>query len=383
MDFKQSIIVSCILIFGIIGILSGYSIYQNNVKMHKNYIAAQDAFNNSNLEQAEKLLEGKPPRDIAKDFYILKYNVLLNENKLYQAEETCLALLKLDKKDAFSNYLLSLIYYNTGDREKTEQYLKNAVLYAPENVDYKIALANYYTNIGKNDEAIKLFEELKNLIPGYEIAWASIASIYENDGNFDKALQYRKEAAEKFKDNVYDLYMLAELYNKLGKKEFAAEYYAKTAKLDVSGATDAKSKYFVVTGKPYHSAPQFKNETLPFQNYNGLIIVSGYINGISARFLIDTGASSSIVYANFIKKNNLPVKTNIFGISQSANGTKTVTPVVNLNIKLGSSEFNDWKTFVMPAKNKVFDGIIGNDILEKLDYYVDRSKNTITIRTNI
>ena len=70
MDFKQSIIVSCILIFGIIGILSGYSIYQNNVKMHKNYIAAQDAFNNSNLEQAEKLLEGKPPRDIAKDFYI-------------------------------------------------------------------------------------------------------------------------------------------------------------------------------------------------------------------------------------------------------------------------------------------------------------------------
>ena len=89
------------------------------------------------------------------------------------------------------------------------------------------------------------------------------------------------------------------------------------------------------------------------------------------------------MYANFIKKNNLPIKTNIFGISQSANGTKTVTPVVNLNIKLGSSEFNDWKTFVMPAKNKVFDGIIGNDILEKLDYYVDRSKNTITIRTNI
>lgn len=381
MDFKQSIIISCILVLGFIGAFVGYSIYQENIQMHKNYIAAQDAFRNANLQEAEKLLEGNPPQDIAKDFYILKYNVQMNSNELYQAEQTCMKLLKLNPKDAFSNYLLSLVYYNLGDRDNTELYLKNAVKYSPDNVDYKISLANFYANIGKDDEAINLFLELKDLIPGYEIAWATIASIYENKGDYNNALKYRKEAAEKFSNNSYDLYMLASLYQKIGEKDLAAEYYAKTAKLDINGATDAKSKYFEITGKPYHSSSQFKSESISFKNLNGLMLVNVSVNGYPAKFIIDTGATSSVVYGNFIKKSHIPVKTNIFGISQSANGTKTVTPIANLNIKLGSSEFRDLKTFIMPTENKAFDGIIGNDILEKTDYYVDRQRQVITIRS--
>lgn len=381
MDFKQSIIISCILVLGVIGAFVGYSMYQENIQMHKNYIAAQDAFRNANLQEAEKLLEGNPPQDIAKDFYILKYNVQMNSNELYQAEQTCMKLLKLNPKDAFSNYLLSLVYYNLGDRDNTELYLKNAVKYSPDNVDYKISLANFYANIGKDDEAINLFLELKDLIPGYEIAWATIASIYENKGDYNNALKYRKEAAEKFSNNSYDLYMLASLYQKIGEKDLAAEYYAKTAKLDINGATDAKSKYFEITGKPYHSSSQFKSESIPFKNLNGLMLVNVSVNGYPAKFIIDTGATSSVVYGNFIKKSHIPVKTNIFGISQSANGTKTVTPIANLNIKLGSSEFKDLKTFIMPTDNKAFDGIIGNDILEKTDYYVDRQRQVITIRS--
>ena len=382
MDFKQSIIISCILIFGITGALIGYSAYQDNVKIHKNFIAAQDAFRNGNLAGAEKLLEvNNPPRDIAKDFYILKYNVQMNSNKLYQAEVTALKLLKLNPADAFFNYLVSLVYYNSGDKEKTELYLKNAVKYAPDNVDYKIYLANFYAGAGKDDEAIKLFEELKKLIPGYEIAWASIASIYENKGDFKNALKYRKEAAEKFSDSAYDLYMLASLYSKMGEKNLAAQYYAKTAALDINGNTDAKSKYFAITGKPYHTAPQFKSETIPFQNLNGLMLVNVYIDGIPAKFVIDTGATSTIVYANFIKNKKIPVKTSIFGISTSSNRTKTVMPLINLNLKLGTQEFRDLKTFIMPAENKLFDGIIGNDILEKLDYYADRQRQVITIRS--
>lgn len=381
MDFKQSLILSSIIILGIVGIFTGYLVYQNNVKIHRDFVAAQDAFRNADLQQAERLLQDEPPRDIARDFYILKYNVQINSNKIYQAEETCFKLLKLNQKDAFSNYLLSLIYYNLGDSDKTELYLKNAVKYSPDNVDYKIALANFYANTGKDDEAINLFLELKELIPGYEVAWATIATIYENKGDYDNALKFRKEAAEKFSDNSYDLYMLAALYNKMGKKDLAAEYYAKTAKLDTQGNTDAKSKYFEITGKPYHSAPQFKNESIPYQNVNGLMLVNVSVNGIPARFLIDTGASTSVVYANFLKNKHIPVKTNIFGISQSANGTKTVTPVVNLDIKLGSQEFKEVKTFVMPVENKAFDGIIGSDILEKLDYYADRQRQVITIRS--
>lgn len=381
MDFKQSLIVSCVIVLGIAGMFSGYSIYQNNIKMHENYIEAQDAFRNSNLKQADKLLEGNPPRDIEKEFYLLKYNVEMNLNKLYQAEQTALQLLKINPKDAFYNYLLGLVYFNLDDREKTELYLKNAVEFSPQNVDYKIHLANCYANYGKDDEAIKLYKELKDLIPGYEIAYASIATIYENKNDLENALKYRKEAAEKFSDNAYDLYMLAKLYEKTGKKDEAAEYYAKTAKLDVNENTDARTKYFALTGKPYHSAPQFKSETIPFKNVNGLMIVNIKVNGVPANFLIDTGATSSLVYANFIKNKQIPVKTNVFGITTSANGTKSVVPIANLNLKLGSMEFNNLPTYIMPAENKVFDGIIGNDILQKTDYYADRQQGVIVIKS--
>lgn len=381
MDMKNSLIISCVIIFGIIGILSGYSIYQNNVKMHKNFIAAQDAFRNSQLNQAEKLLEGNPPHDIEKDFYLLKYNVQMNLNKLAQAEETCLKLLKLAPKDDFINYLTGLVYSNLGDREKAELYFKNAIKYSPGNVNYKMKLANLYANIGKDDEAIKLFEELKTLMPDYEVAYASLAGIYEAKGDMDKALKYRKEAAEKFSDNSYDLYMLADLYDRLGKKELAAEYFAKTADVDIYGYTNARSKYFEITGKPYHSKPYFQSETIPFESEKGLMFVKAAVNGVQGKFLIDTGATNSILYLSFVKKKKIPVKTSLFGVYRTADGSNSVAPVAIMNFKLGKFKYTDIMTFVVPADNKTFDGIIGNDILEKIDFYADRERDVLTMRS--
>ena len=49
------------------------------------------------------------------------------------------------------------------------------------------------------------------------------------------------------------------------------------------------------------------------------MLVNVLVNGYPAKFIIDTGATSSLVYGNFIKSRHIPVKTNIFGVSQSAN----------------------------------------------------------------
>ncbi len=380
MDMKESVLISCIVIFLIIGGFWGYSAYQNNITINKNYIQAQDAFRNGELKKAEKLLEGKPSNKIARDFYILKYNVFMNLNKQYQAEETCFLLLKKYPKDAFINYLLSLVYYNLGDIDKTEKYLKTAKDLEPQNIDYKINLANLYANTGKDEDAIKLFNELKEEIPGYEIAWATIATIYENKNDYTNALKYRKEAAEKFKTNAYDLYMLANLYQKLNRKEEAAEYFAKTAKIDINDNTDAKTRYFELTGKPYHSSKEFKNERIPFTLMNKLMIVNALINGHSGKFLVDTGATYSLIYSDFLKKNNIKLKTNMVGIMKNANGTMNITPLVNVNIKLGSNEYNNSRAFVLLNSDNGFDGIIGNDILEKTDYYIDRPNKVLVIR---
>ncbi len=380
MDLKKSLILSCLIMLSLAIIIAIYGIYTDNIKAQKNFVKAQDEFRNSNLEKAESLLNATPPRNIEKDYYLLKYNVQMNRNELYQAEKTCLILLKKYPKDDFINYLTSLVYYNMDDADNTEKYLKTAIELSPKNIDYKISLANLYGGIGKDQQAINIFNEVKDLNPEYEIAWASIATIYENNFEYTKALTYRKEAAKRFYNNSYDLYMLAELYNKLGDKKQAAQYYAQTIKYDFTDSTDAKSKYFDITGKPYTTAHKFKNDKIPYKNHNGLIIVNASINGKQGKFLIDTGASKSCIYSDFVKRNHLTLKSDILGIVQSANNQKNIVPVTNVAIGLGNQNFTNIQIYILPKSNEIFDGIIGNDVLSSLDFYIDKTQNIIIIK---
>ena len=62
----------------------------------------------SEFQQAEKLLDIKPPKDIEEEFYKLKLDVQLNLNSPYSAKETALKLIKLEpiqiQKQSIKNY---------------------------------------------------------------------------------------------------------------------------------------------------------------------------------------------------------------------------------------------------------------------------------------
>ena len=381
MNMKQSLAITCAVFLVIVGVLFGFYVFNNNKKMKANYTAAQDAFRNGNLAKAEELLEGNPPRSIAKDFYNLKYNVLMNQNKISASIEAAKKLLKLQPKDAFSNYLLGLAYYNDGDKDNTEKYLKFAIKYEPDNVDYKMYLANFYSNLQRYEEALELYNAVIKKDASYEVAWAGAANIYENIENYQSALKYRKEAAKRFSDNTYDLYKLAELYKKLDKKELAAKYYAKTAKYDINDATDAKAKYFELTGQPYQADEEVESNDIPYETRKGLMVVRAWVDGYSGDFMIDTGANSTVIYSKFAKSNGITPNKNIRGIIQVADGTKTVVPVAEVSLKLGNSVFNKTRAFIVNDDKFFVDGIIGNDTLSKTDFYIDKANNKIIIKS--
>ena len=381
MDMKLSLIIACIVFFIIAGALCGFYIMNNNKKMKANYIAAQDAFRNGNLQKAEELLEGNPPRNIAKDFYNLKYNVQINQNKVSASIETALKLVKMQPKDAFSNYLAGLAYSNDRDKVNTEKYLLKAIKYEPDNVDYKMFLANFYSNLERNDDALALYKDVIKRDASYEVAWAGAANIYENLEDYTNALKYRKEAASRFSDNIFDLYKLAELYNKLGKTDLAAKYYAQTAKFDINDSTDAKSKYFAITGEHYQTSEEVESNSIPFEMRKGLMVVKAWVNGYSGDFMIDTGANSTVLYSKFAKANGIAPNKNIRGVIQVADGTKTVVPVAEVSLKLGRSVFNKTRAFIVNDDKFFVDGIIGNDTLSKTDFYIDKENNKILIKS--
>lgn len=381
MDMKKSLLISTLVFFALFAIFYTFGQIESYKKAEKNYVLAKDDFENSKLDSALKLLEPEPPSKIAQDYYVLKYNVLLNSNNINQAEIIAKKLVKLNNKNSFNHYLLSLVYYNLGDYEKTEQCLLNSIKYEPKNNDYKINLANLYSTWGKDDKAIKLFEEVKKNDKKYETAWAGIATIYENQENYPKALIYRKDAAEKFSHNVYDIFMLAELYNKMGDKKNAIQYYEKTAKIDVNKESTAQEKYEELTGQPFHMASASTNQKIPVLFVDNLAIVDAIANGKKGKFLIDTGANKSIIYERFLRKNKISVDSDTYGLLEFANGKRQTAPACYVDFKLGTSTFYDNRIFILPdLKGITFDGILGNDVLSKTDFYIDRKNEVLIIK---
>ena len=261
-DNKISIIITLIIVVVFIAGFACFSYYQNNKIAHENFIKAQDLFRKSEFQQAEKLLDIKPPKDIAEEFYNLKYNVQYNQNAIYAAKETLLELLKLKPENAFYYYQLAIMYLNMEDYEQTQKYLMEAIKHEPDNFTYNISLANHYSNQGKYDEAIKLYLEIYKKNPKAEIALSSIANCYEQKNDMGNVLKYRELAAKDFPTHIYDIYTLAQTYEKMKMKDKAIEYYAKAIDLDFEGDTDSKAKYKELSGKTYYPKG-FKSISVP------------------------------------------------------------------------------------------------------------------------
>lgn len=375
-DNKISIIITIIATIVCIITFICFSYYSNNKTARENLIKAQDLFRKSEFQQAEKLLNIKPPKDIAEEFYKLKFEIQINQNAPFSAKETMLELLKLKPENAFYNYQLGLIYYNMQDYEQTQKYFKEAIKYEPKNFTYNISLANLYSEQNKYDEAINLYLDIYKANPKAEIALASIANCYEQQNDLNNALKYREKAAKEFSTNLFDIYILAQTYEKMNKKDKAIEYYAKAIDLDFEDNTEAKAKYKELSGKSYYPKG-YKSISIPYRLQNNLMLVNAKLGGKKAEFLIDTGASFCVASEKFIKN----IKTKNLGISAIvtlADGSKIDTPIVLADLTLNDFELGDILVAVIPNDN--IDFLLGNNVLGELDYYVDHDRKVITIK---
>lgn len=376
----KSLIISTFVFLLIIATCCFLGQIETGKKAQNNYTLAKDNFDNCRFESALKLLKEEPPKNIAQDYYELKFDVLMNLDKINETKAVAKKLIELYPRNAFNYYLLSISYYNLSDYDNSEKYLKKAIKQDPKNSDYKIDLAGLYSEQDKISEAIKYYEEVKKENPKYEFAWAGIAAIYEHQKNYNKALVYRKEAAEKFSYNISDVYMLADLYMKMGDKKNAVLYYSKAAKMDVNKETDAREQYKILTGKSLYTASTPANQKVPALLVNKFVIVDALVNGCKGKFLINPEAQESAVYEKFLKKNKIKPETNEYGLYSTANGKKRVTPISYVDFKLGTLNVHNDRVSILPdTKGKKLDGIIGDDILAKTDFYVDQDKKVLVL----
>lgn len=127
-------------------------------------------------------------------------------------------------------------------------------------------------------------------------------------------------------------------------------------------------------------------ESFPFRFESNSIFMDGKLNGIPGKFLIDTGAGTSLIHIPFAKKANCevgPMTEVIQGVAGTAPAGYCDVP----NISFGEAVFKGTKILATDLANGLPDGqqpkedaILGADIMSQLDAVISYPDRRIYLR---
>jgi len=162
----------------------------------------------------------------------LKQKILGNIPKSVAYYEQCL---KIDSESDASMFELSNLYSLVGEYKISLEHARNAVKADPENLWYKLHLSNLYMALNMNDSSILVLEEIHINYPERTDLYFNLGGIYIENGDFKKALKVFEEIEEMvgFSPNI--ILQKAEIYEKQEKFEKAKEDFNHPAVLEDQG----------------------------------------------------------------------------------------------------------------------------------------------------
>jgi predicted aspartyl protease len=121
-------------------------------------------------------------------------------------------------------------------------------------------------------------------------------------------------------------------------------------------------------------------DTLPIETRNRLTFVTADINGNKGRFLLDTGASISVVFKSKAPQYRLAPLDQVI-TAETANGFAQA-PLAYGHLRLGRQDIDNARFAVLKdLSNASVDGIIGMDILGLFRFEIDRNQGLLTLRS--
>ena len=131
---------------------------------------------------------------------------------------------------------------------------------------FHLAELNSWLNLPENiDIAINSYQKAIRLKPNYFSALADLGTLYQNEGNYSKALEYYLQAikAKPDDDMIYYIFsLLADVYNYLGYYDMAIDSLENFVQLRQDYPF---SIYFYKMGKTYFNLQQYDNSIEYFQ----------------------------------------------------------------------------------------------------------------------
>ena len=126
---------------------------------------------------------------------------------------------------------------------------------------------------------------------------------------------------------------------------------------------------------------------------SGHLVTDCQVNGVSAKFIIDTGASNSCIDSNSVETFNIKIENYDEKASSATETIKNMQISTNNSIDIVGFSIENFKLFVfnMNHINKTLrehetikiHGIIGNDILSKYEALINFTERKIYLKLNL
>ena len=274
------------------------------------------------------------------DYFFLDALRLKHKGEHTNAFNSFQYALQIDSTSSAALYEISRYYLFLKKEEQALAALQKAVFYAPDNFDYKLALASLSRDLGKNKEAIALYEELIEEHPQEAELYYYLSSLYlrqqdtdkaiealnglennrgiheaislqkyrlyKSSGKNDEALREIKALAAKFPTEANYQILIGDFYLENQQLNEALSYYEKSAQIDADTPYYfiAMSNYYEAAGNSEAAAQEIekalKNPALDIETKLG--VLGRYFNGLNVES--DNSERANILFETLMEQHS-------------------------------------------------------------------------------
>jgi len=140
-----------------------------------------------------------------------------------EAFETSQAVLRIDPKYFDALYISGIALVNMGKWMEALDYFEKALEIEPENRPLRIQYAYCLSALDKGEDALKVYQRLKNEYPDDHTVYRELGILYDSMGDLEKARENLRRAIElNPSPNTY--YNFAVVLEKIGDLKSAIHY---------------------------------------------------------------------------------------------------------------------------------------------------------------
>ena len=244
----------------------------------------------------------------------------LEENKLEEARDEFLKLVKLDPKEVLGYANLGIVYLRMGNYPEAEDWLQQAIKMDPQDPDVRLILAKVYE---MSEQPLKSIDELKKIIgfsPGHVKALYQLTELYSTSADPESLKsrhKYLNEMVNSVPGNMVPRLNLTELLIRNGQLDQALEQMEKLQQL----------------------FPEFPKESIEFHDKTIAALRAGDGNEAAVSFMI---------FHNYMKVTS-PYQAGILDL-KGPGGSLIGFPVITFDQTKTEILITDWETLLESIK---------------------------------